>query len=166
MGLAVAALIGFITVASTTSTEQSGLFRHLLPAFEKKSGIQVRVVALGTGQSLDMGKRGDADVVFVHAKALERGIARGSHVLGRAVNAAPATVCRSHVAELRSEDDLVPPPFDSPADELLVREGAVHVGRIEEVDTELERAVDRRDRLSFITSGVELGHAHASQPKC
>jgi len=61
----------FITVASTTSTEQSGLFKHLLPIFENKSGIQVRVVALGTGQSLDMGKRGDADVVFVHAKALE-----------------------------------------------------------------------------------------------
>jgi tungstate transport system substrate-binding protein len=71
MGLAHAALIGFITVASTTSTEQSGLFRHLLPLFEKKTGIQVRVVALGTGQSLDMGRRGDADVVFVHAKALE-----------------------------------------------------------------------------------------------
>ncbi len=62
---------GFITVASTTSTEQSGLFKHLLPAFEKKAGFQVRVVALGTGQALDMGKRGDADVVFVHAKALE-----------------------------------------------------------------------------------------------
>jgi tungstate transport system substrate-binding protein len=61
----------FITVASTTSTEQSGLFKHLLPIFEKKTGTQVRVVALGTGQSLDMGKRGDADVVFVHAKALE-----------------------------------------------------------------------------------------------
>lgn len=61
----------FITVASTTSTEQSGLFRHLLPIFEQKTGIQVRVVALGTGQSLDMGKRGDADVVFVHAKPLE-----------------------------------------------------------------------------------------------
>jgi tungstate transport system substrate-binding protein len=61
----------YITVASTTSTEQSGLFKHLLPAFEKKTGIQVRVVALGTGQALDMGKRGDADVVFVHAKALE-----------------------------------------------------------------------------------------------
>jgi tungstate transport system substrate-binding protein len=61
----------FITVASTTSTEQTGLFKHLLPLFEKKTGIQVRVVALGTGQSLDMGKRGDADVVFVHAKPLE-----------------------------------------------------------------------------------------------
>jgi tungstate transport system substrate-binding protein len=66
-----AAQLKYITVASTTSTEQSGLFRHLLPIFEKKSGIQVRVVALGTGQALDMGRRGDADVVFVHAKPLE-----------------------------------------------------------------------------------------------
>ena len=71
MGLGTAALIGFITVASTTSTEQSGLFRHLLPIFENKTGIQVRVVALGTGQALDMGRRGDADVVFVHARPLE-----------------------------------------------------------------------------------------------
>jgi tungstate transport system substrate-binding protein len=61
----------FITVASTTSTEQSGLFKHLLPIFEKKTGIQVRVVALGTGQALDMGRRGDTDVVFVHARPLE-----------------------------------------------------------------------------------------------
>ena len=61
----------YITVASTTSTEQSGLFRYLLPLFEKKTGIQVRVVALGTGQALEIGKRGDADVVFVHAKLLE-----------------------------------------------------------------------------------------------
>ncbi|MEW5863720.1 MAG: substrate-binding domain-containing protein [Pseudomonadota bacterium] len=61
----------FITVASTTSTEQSGLFRHLLPLFEKKAGIQVRVVALGTGQALDLGRRGDADVVLVHAPELE-----------------------------------------------------------------------------------------------
>jgi tungstate transport system substrate-binding protein len=61
----------FITVASTTSTEQSGLFRHLLPRFEKKTGIQVRVVALGTGQALDVARRGDADVVFVHARSAE-----------------------------------------------------------------------------------------------
>jgi tungstate transport system substrate-binding protein len=68
----------YITVASTTSTEQSGLFRHLLPIFEKKTGIQVRVVALGTGQALDMGRRGDADVVFVHARPLEeRFVAEG-----------------------------------------------------------------------------------------
>jgi tungstate transport system substrate-binding protein len=61
----------YITVASTTSTEQSGLFRHLLPIFERKTGIRVRVVALGTGQALDMARRGDADVVFVHAQPLE-----------------------------------------------------------------------------------------------
>ena len=61
----------FITVASTTSTEQSGLFGFLLPIFEKANGIQVRVVALGTGQALDLARRGDADVVFVHAKTAE-----------------------------------------------------------------------------------------------
>jgi tungstate transport system substrate-binding protein len=55
-----------IVMASTTSTEQSGLFAHLLPAFKRASGIDVRVVALGTGQALDMGRRGDADVLFVH----------------------------------------------------------------------------------------------------
>jgi tungstate transport system substrate-binding protein len=76
----------FITVASTTSTEQSGLFRHLLPAFEKKAGIQVRVVALGTGQALDMGRRGDADVVFVHAKELEeKFVAEGYGVMRQEV---------------------------------------------------------------------------------
>src|SRR6187402_3723749 len=61
----------FITMASTTSTEQSGLFPHLLPAFKKASGIDVRVVAVGTGQALDIGRRGDADVLFVHDKPAE-----------------------------------------------------------------------------------------------
>ena len=60
-----------ITVASTTSTEQSGLFGHILPIFTKKTGIGVKVVALGTGQALDVGRRGDADVVFVHDRAAE-----------------------------------------------------------------------------------------------
>jgi tungstate transport system substrate-binding protein len=61
----------FIVVASTTSTEQSGLFSHLLPAFEADTGIEVRVVAVGTGQALDIGRRGDADVVFVHDRVAE-----------------------------------------------------------------------------------------------
>jgi tungstate transport system substrate-binding protein len=61
----------FIVMASTTSTEQSGLFSHLLPAFTRATGIAVRVVALGTGQALDMARRGDADVVFVHDQAAE-----------------------------------------------------------------------------------------------
>ncbi|MGZ5233218.1 MAG: substrate-binding domain-containing protein [Burkholderiales bacterium] len=73
----------FITVASTTSTEQSGLFKHLLPIFEKKSGIQVRVVALGTGQALDLARRGDADVVFVHAKSAEEKFLREGHGVKR-----------------------------------------------------------------------------------
>ena len=60
-----------IVVASTTSTEQSGLFGHILPTFTKKTGIAVKVVALGTGQALDVGRRGDADVVFVHDRAAE-----------------------------------------------------------------------------------------------
>jgi ABC-type tungstate transport system permease subunit len=61
----------FIVMASTTSTEQSGLFSHLLPAFKQATGINVRVVALGTGQALDSARRGDADVVFVHDQAAE-----------------------------------------------------------------------------------------------
>ena len=67
-----------ITMASTTSTEQSGLFAHLLPAFKQATGIDVRVVAVGTGQALDMGRRGDADVLFVHDReAEEKLIAEG-----------------------------------------------------------------------------------------
>jgi len=70
-----------ITVASTTSTEQSGLFGYILPIFEKDSGIKVRVVALGTGQALDAARRGDADVAFVHDKlAEEKFVAEGSGV--------------------------------------------------------------------------------------
>jgi tungstate transport system substrate-binding protein len=71
----------YIVVASTTSTEQSGLFSHLLPAFTKDAGIDVRVVAVGTGQALDIGRRGDADVVFVHDKAAEmKWLAEGNGV--------------------------------------------------------------------------------------
>jgi len=60
-----------ITMASTTSTEQSGLFGHLLPEFKKASGLDVKVVALGTGQAMDMARRGDADVLFVHDQTAE-----------------------------------------------------------------------------------------------
>ena len=61
----------FITVASTTSTENSGLFGHILPIFQAETGVEVRVVSQGTGQALETGRRGDADVVFVHALAQE-----------------------------------------------------------------------------------------------
>ena len=60
-----------IVVSSTTSTQDSGLFGHILPLFKAKTGIDVKVVSQGTGQALDTGRRGDADVVFVHAKAQE-----------------------------------------------------------------------------------------------
>ena len=71
LALPAAAQDKYIVMSSTTSTEQSGLFAHLLPAFTKATGIAVRVVAQGTGQALDMGRRGDADVLFVHDKAAE-----------------------------------------------------------------------------------------------
>ncbi|MDC8770809.1 ABC transporter substrate-binding protein [Roseateles albus] len=75
-----------LVMASTTSTEQSGLFAHLLPAFKKASGIEVRVVAQGTGQALDMGRRGDADLLFVHDQvAEEKFVAEGFGLARRAV---------------------------------------------------------------------------------
>jgi tungstate transport system substrate-binding protein len=100
----------FITVASTTSTEQSGLFRHLLPIFETKTGIQVRVVALGTGQALDLGRRGDADVVFVHARPLEEkfiaegyGVKRFEVMYNDFVLVGP----KSDAAKVRGSKDIV-----------------------------------------------------------
>ena len=70
-----------IVVASTTSTQDSGLFGYILPIFKAKTGIDVKVIAQGTGQALDTGRRGDADVVFVHAKpAEEQFIAEGAGV--------------------------------------------------------------------------------------
>jgi tungstate transport system substrate-binding protein len=72
-----------IIVASTTSTRDSGLFNHILPLFKAKTGIEVKVVAQGTGQALDTGRRGDADVVFVHAKAQEEKFVAEGHGVKR-----------------------------------------------------------------------------------
>ncbi|WP_159585562.1 substrate-binding domain-containing protein [Chelativorans xinjiangense] len=72
-----------IVVASTTSTQDSGLFGHILPLFERKTGIDVKVVAQGTGQALETGRRGDADVVFVHAKAQEEAFIRDGYGVKR-----------------------------------------------------------------------------------
>jgi tungstate transport system substrate-binding protein len=69
--LAISVQAETITMASTTSTEQSGLFSHLLPAFRAATGIDVKVVAVGTGQAIDIARRGDADVLFVHDQAAE-----------------------------------------------------------------------------------------------
>jgi tungstate transport system substrate-binding protein len=73
----------YITVASTTSTEQSGLFGYLLPIYERQTGVQVRVVAVGTGQALDIARRGDADVVFVHARPAEQAFLAEGHGVKR-----------------------------------------------------------------------------------
>lgn len=72
-----------MVMASTTSTEQSGLFSHLLPAFKKASGLDVKVVAVGTGQAIDMGRRGDADVLFVHDQAAEEKVVAEGFALQR-----------------------------------------------------------------------------------
>jgi len=72
-----------IVMASTTSTEQSGLFTHLLPAFTATTGVTVKVVAVGTGQAIDMGRRGDADVLFVHDQVAEEKVVAEGFALKR-----------------------------------------------------------------------------------
>src|SRR5262252_7801001 len=72
-----------ITIASTTSTADSGLFKHMLTAFQKKTGIEVKVIAVGTSEALDMARRGNADVVFTHAKAAEEKFVAMGHGVKR-----------------------------------------------------------------------------------
>jgi tungstate transport system substrate-binding protein len=92
-----------IRMASTTSTQNSGLFDYLLPIFEKKTGIKIDVVAVGTGASIEIGKRGDADVVFVHAKeqelkAVEEGYFVNRHdvMYNDFVIIGPTATCEDH----------------------------------------------------------------------
>lgn len=91
----------FITVASTTSTEASGLFDHILPMFREKTGIEVRVVAQGTGQALETGRRGDADVVFVHSRPAEDQFVEEGHGVAR--------------HDVMSNDFVIVGPGDDPA---------------------------------------------------
>jgi tungstate transport system substrate-binding protein len=72
-----------LVMASTTSTEQSGLFAHLMPEFKKASGLEVKVIAVGTGQAIDMGRRGDADVLFVHDQVAEEKLVADGFALKR-----------------------------------------------------------------------------------
>lgn len=116
-----------IVVASTTSTEQSGLFKHLLPLFREKTGIDVKVVALGTGQALDAARRGDADVVLVHDRPAEdafvaEGFAKARHdvmyndfvLIGPASD--PAGIRGSGVREAFAKLAAAKPPFVSRGD--------------------------------------------------
>jgi len=92
----------YIVVSSTTSTENSGLFKHILPLFKAKSGIEVRVVAQGTGQALDMGKRDDCDVVSVHNEATELAMVRAGWFVNR--------------HDVMYNDFVIVGPKDDPAD--------------------------------------------------
>ena len=121
----------FITVASTTSTEQSGLFGYLLPIFEKLSGIQVHVVALGTGQALDVARRGDADVVFVHDPAAEQKfLAEGQGVARK---------------EVMYNDFVLIGPRDDPA----------HVGGGKDILVALRKIA--ADKTAFVSRGDRSG---------
>ncbi len=104
------------------------------------------------------------EVDVVGAEALERGFAGAQHVLAVAADAEALAGLVAHVGELGRECDLVPATLDRPADEDLVRERAVRVRRVEQGHAELERAVDRPDRLGLLGAPVELGHPHAAQP--
>jgi tungstate transport system substrate-binding protein len=116
-----------ITMASTTSTEQSGLFGHLLPEFKKASGIDIKAVAVGTGQAIDMARRGDADVLFVHDQAAEeKFVAEGGSLKRYPVmyndfvlvgpKADPATVRGKDIVEALKKISTAGAPFISRGD--------------------------------------------------
>src|SRR5256886_10131304 len=98
-----------------------------------------------------------------HAKALERRVAGGADVLRPAVHSPEAAVGTAHVPELRRQDPLRAPARDGAAHELLVGEWAVHVRRVEECDPQVERPLNRGDRLGVVATAVKLRHPHASQ---
>src|SRR5207253_4984056 len=99
----------------------------------------------------------------VHAKPLERRVAGGAHVLRPAVHSSEAAVGTAHVPELRRHDHLRASARDGAAHELLVGERAVHVRRVEERDSQIERPLNRGDGLGVVATAVKLRHPHASQ---
>jgi len=135
-----------ITVASTTSTEQSGLFGYLLPRFTAASGISVRVVAVGTGQALDIGRRGDADVVFVHDRpAEEKFVADGFGVKRHEVmyndfvvigpKSDPASIAGGHdAAEAMRKIAAAKVPFVSRGDRSGTHEAELRLWKLAGVD--------------------------------
>ena len=146
----------FITVASTTSTEQSGLFGHLLPAFEQASGVKVRVVALGTGQALDLARRGDADVVFVHDRAAEdKFVAEGFGIERRDVmyndfvvvgpKADPARAAGKDVAEALRRIAAAQAPFVSRGDKSGTHAAELRYWKLAGVDLDAAKGPWYRD---------------------
>lgn len=135
-GLPAAAADRTITVASTTSTEQSGLFAHILPAFTARTGITVRVVAQGTGQALATARRGDADVVFVHDPAAETKFVADGFGVAR--------------HEVMYNDFVIVGPEDDPADIRGLRDAATALRRIAEA------------RAAFASRGDNSG-THAAE---
>ena len=104
------------------------------------------------------------EVDVVDAEAVQRRRRSLPHVLRAAVDArGRLPSCLAHVAELGGEHDLVAAAADRLADQLLVGEGAVHIGGVEKIDAEIERAMDRGDRLVVVAAAIELGHAHAAE---
>src|SRR5256885_14187621 len=101
----------------------------------------------------------------IDAESLERPFARCAHVLRPAVHAARLRIGATDDAEFGCEHDAVAPAGDRLAHEPLVGVRAVHVGGVEEVDAQIERPVDGRDRFAFVRGAVELGHPHASEPE-
>ena len=135
-----------IVMASTTSTEQSGLFPHLLPAFIKATGIEVRVVAVGTGQALDIGRRGDADVLFVHDTAAEEKFsAEGSGLPRRDVmyndfvligpKTDPASVRGSDIGAALAKLSRSPSPFLSRGDKSGTHAAELRYWKLAGIDT-------------------------------
>lgn len=160
-----------ITVASTTSTEQSGLFGHLLPVFEKDSGIKVRVVALGTGQALDMARRGDADVAFVHDKlAEEKFVAEGYGVERKEVmyndfvligpKADPAKVAGNDIMlglrRIATVDAASRPPFVSRGDKSGTHAAELRYWRAAGVDLDRAKGPWYRDTGSGMGPSLNM----------
>ena len=103
------------------------------------------------------------EVDHVEPGALQARVAGGADIVGPAVDALEAAVFAANVAELGRDDHPLAPLAHDTADQFLVRADAVHVGGVEEGDAEVERAVDRRDRLCLVADAVEIGHAHAAE---
>jgi tungstate transport system substrate-binding protein len=140
----------YITVASTTSTEQSGLFGHILPIFEQATGIEVRVIAQGTGQALETGRRGDADVIFVHAEPAEiRFVEEGYGVERRPV---------------MYNDFIIVGPADDPAGIAGGRDAAVAFTAIAAAEAAFASRGDdsgthQAERMLWADAGIEPGRA-------